>query len=203
MGTSTRSCVVETYFENITAYSLHVVPNFFQRRVHTLLFDSHYLLFQSFDCASSRNNLTAINYICLLIGVISFCSRFLLGFFADLLILSFALTLFFLTISFINTLQLPHSVENSSEIFHHYKTLRILSRKINSVNGLVFLTYISEVIFAYPVNFNDLVWSPEILQRVLLILFYCITISILICSAEICRRVSGFFLECNGNIHII
>ncbi|CAL8093103.1 unnamed protein product [Orchesella dallaii] len=185
-------------------------PSWWFRR---LVGEAHYTFF--LVNGTSRNNSPDLSQISsgdtflAIIQALIMQSRFITGFFVDLAILVNVLSLWAPASGFTNKIcsqisiihekdgDLPFDLGASTKtelnyVLKQFEALKTLSTLIGEALGDAILPFIGEALFYYAIYFDDLLMTPDYVNRLVLIFFYCSAICILLFSAEVVRKIRWF-----------
>lgn len=86
-----------------------------------------------------------------------------------------------------------------NQIYGKFKTIRLLSEAINKAIGSQVALFMVEVIMHYSIYLNGWLRSKDFYWRITWTLFYVVTCSVLVISADVCNQVTCIIVYCKKN----
>ncbi|CAL8072526.1 unnamed protein product [Orchesella dallaii] len=158
--------------------------------------------------APELSNITTVEYILAGLMATGLISRFILGFFIDLCILSMTLTLWSVIHSFslsiqsdsyhkwmsknYSTLTLTQNntkCKSWQSIFYEWDTIRRLSLLINNAMGSLVIWFLLEALMYYSVNMDAFLLAKDVFKKSYLFAYYFGTLTIFVFSGNICNEL--------------
>ncbi|CAL8072524.1 unnamed protein product [Orchesella dallaii] len=156
-------------------------------------------------------NITGWDTVAAIFTLFGIIPRLIIGYFADLCILSCAIPLWLISKTFSVAVAEKYDVQhlcdydegrnwrkhgtelnsNWLEIYQHFKAIQRLSLAVNIALGSIVTWFLAEAIMYYSKNLTDLLRSTDIFWTIDKISFYVLTVGIFIFSADICNQLEN------------